>query len=112
MIIFLVIVAGWGYYDYFVVWAQNPNVPGAFSTNYVTIGQQINALPTSTPKYVVVNAGGVPARGVPVPAETTMFITHSFTASDAAARNIHYLLPNQTSSIPAGTPGTDVFYIN
>jgi 4-amino-4-deoxy-L-arabinose transferase-like glycosyltransferase len=111
-VIFIVIVAGWDYYDYFIVWAQNPNVPGAFSANYVTIGEQINALPTSTPKYVVVNAGGVPVRGIPTPAETTMFITHSFTTSDAAAANIHYLLPNETSSIPVGTPSADVFEIN
>jgi 4-amino-4-deoxy-L-arabinose transferase-like glycosyltransferase len=112
MVVFLIVVAGWGYYDYFIVWAQNPNVPGAFSANYVTIGQQINALPESMPKYVVVNAGGVLANGIPVPAETTMFITHSFTAADAAAANIHYVLPNQTSSIPAGTPSEDIFYIN
>jgi hypothetical protein len=111
-IIFLVIVAGWGYYDYFVVWAQNPNVPGAFSANYVDIGRQINALPTSTPKYVVVNAGGVPVRGIPTPAETTMFITHSFTMSDATAANIHYLLPAQIGQIPAGTPSADIFEIN
>ena len=110
--VFIIILAGWGYYDYFVVWAQNPNVQGAFSTNYVDIGRQINALPTSTPKYVVVNAGGVPVRGIPTPAETTMFITHSFTDADAAAANIHYVLPDQTSSIPAGTPSADIFYID
>ncbi len=112
MIIFIVTVAGWGYYDYFVIWAQNPNVPGAFSANYVDIGRAINALPASTPKYVIVNAGGVPVRGIPTPAETTMFITHSFTAADATAANIHYLLPDQASTIPAGTPSADVFYIN
>ena len=112
MAIFLIVVAGWGYYDYFIVWAQNPNVPGAFSANYVDIGHQINALPTSTPKYVIVNAGGVPVRGIPTPAETTMFITHSFTKTDAAATNIHWLLPNEASSIPAGTPSTDVFSID
>jgi 4-amino-4-deoxy-L-arabinose transferase-like glycosyltransferase len=112
MVILLLVIAGWGYYDYFVVWAQNPNVPGAFSANYVTIGQQINALPASTPKYVIVNAGGVPVRGIPTPAETTMFVTRSFTASDAAAANIHYLLPTQTDQIPAGTPSAEVFYIN
>ena len=112
MVIFLVVVAGWGYYDYFIVWAQNPNVPGAFNADYVTIGQQINALPASTPKYVVVNAGGVLARGIPIPAETTMFITHSFTTADADAMNIHYLLPTQTDQIPTGTPSADVFYIN
>jgi 4-amino-4-deoxy-L-arabinose transferase-like glycosyltransferase len=112
MIMFLVVIAGWGYYDYFVVWAQNPNVPGAFSANYVDIGREINALPASTPKYVVVNAGGVPVRGIPTPAMTTMFITHSFTDADAADANIHWLLPNETSSIPAGTPSATVFYIN
>jgi 4-amino-4-deoxy-L-arabinose transferase-like glycosyltransferase len=116
MVVFVIVVAGWGYYDYFVVWAQNPNVPGAFSANYVTIGQQINALPASTPKYVIVNAGGVLARGIPVPAETTMFITHSFTTADAAAANIHYVVPGSatdgTSTIPAGTPGADIFYID
>jgi len=112
MVIFLVVVAGWGYYDYFIVWARNPNVPGAFSANYVDIGRQIIALPTSTPKYVVVNAGGVPVRGIPTPVETTMFITHSFTNADAAAANIHYLLPTQTDQIPAGTPSANVFYID
>ncbi len=111
-IVFLVVVLTFGYVDYFIVWAKNPNVPGAFNADYVALGHEINALPAGTPKYVVVNAGGVLARGIPVPAETVMFITHSFTAADAAARNIHYLLPNQTSSIPAGTPSADIFYVN
>jgi hypothetical protein len=109
---FIIFVGIYGYVNYFIVWAQNPNVPGAFNADYVTIGDQINALPTSTPKYVVVNAGGVPERGIPTPAETTMFITHTFTTQDQTADNIHYLLPDQTSSIPAGTPSADIFYIN
>ena len=111
-IIFVIIVTIFGYYDYFVVWAQNPNVPDAFNANYVTLGRQINALPASTPKYIIVNASGVLARGIPVPAETTMFITHSFTSADAAAEHIHYLLPNQTNQIPATTPKADIFYID
>ncbi len=113
---FIITVAIYGYVDYFVVWAQNPNVPGAFNADYVAIGREINALPASTPKYVIVNAGGVLARGVPVPAETTMFITHSFTSADAAAANIHYIVPGSatdgTSTIPAGTPRGDIFSIN
>jgi 4-amino-4-deoxy-L-arabinose transferase-like glycosyltransferase len=111
-IIFLVIVAVFAYYDYFIVWAENPNVPGSFNADYVAIGDQINALPTSTPKYVVVNAGGVLARGIPVPAETTMFITNTFTTSTQIAKNIQYLLPDQASEIPAGAPSTSIFYIN
>jgi hypothetical protein len=110
-VLFIIIIAISGYYDYFFVWAKNPNVPGAFNANYVAIGKEINQLPTSTAKYVVVEAGGVLARGIPVPAETTMFITNTFTTSTQIAKNIHYLLPNQTSSIPAGTPGSNVFFI-
>ncbi len=105
-------VAVFGYVDYFIIWAQNPNVPGAFSANYVDIGRAMDALPTSTPKYVIVNAGGVLARGIPVPAETTMFITDSFTTSTQEAKNIIYLLPDQTNEIPAGTPRSSIFTIN
>jgi 4-amino-4-deoxy-L-arabinose transferase-like glycosyltransferase len=109
---FIIFVGIYGYVNYFIVWAQNRNVPGAFNADYVAIGEQINALPKTTPKYVVVTAGGVLARGIPVPAETTMFITHSFTTQDQAANNIHYLLPDQVGSIPAGTPNSNIFYIN
>ncbi len=110
--VFLFAVAAFAYYDYFVAWAGNPNVPGAFSANYVEIGDSINALPSSTMKYVIVNAGGVPVNGIPMPAETTMFISHSFTTADAAAAHIRYLLPGQTNEIPAGTPRADIFSIN
>ena len=116
LITFLIIVAILGYTEYFFTWAENPNVPGAFNENYVLIGNAINALPSSTPKYVVVNAGGVLARGVPVPAETVMFVTHSFTAADAAKRNIHYIVPGSSTmgidTIPDGTPQYEIFSIN
>ena len=111
LIVFLIAVAANAYYSYFIVWAQNPNVPGAFNADYVAVGDQINALPQSTPKYVVVEAGGVLARGIPVPAETVMFVTDSFTTSTQIAHNITYLLPNQVGEIPAGTPSSSVFYV-
>ena len=100
------------YVSYFIVWAKNPNVYWAFNENYVEIGNQMNALPASTPKYVVVTAGGVLARGIPVPAETVMFVTDSFTTSTQLAHHITYLLPDQTSTIPAGTPSSTIFYVN
>ncbi len=112
---FLVFTAMGGYTEYFVTWARNPNVPGAFNADYVAIGNAMNALPAATPKYVIVNAGGVPARGIPVPAETVMFVTHSFTPADAAAKNIHYVVPsgpNATGTVPQGTPSEDIFYVN
>ena len=111
-ILFVVIVGVNGYTSYFVTWAKNPNVPGAFNENYVQIGEAINALPASTPKYVIVNAGGVLARGIPVPAETVIFITDSFMTSTRLAKNITYLLPDQTDLIPPGTPTNTIFSVN
>ena len=111
-ILFILLVALNAYFSYFIVWAQNPNVPGSFNADYVAIGDQINALPQSTPKYVVVNAGGVLARGIPVPAETVMFVTNSFTTSTQIENHITYLLPGQLNQIPAGTPSSTIFYVN
>jgi 4-amino-4-deoxy-L-arabinose transferase-like glycosyltransferase len=110
--IFVVIVGVNAYTSYFVVWAKNPNVYWAFNENYVETGNAINTLPQSTQKYVVVTAGGVPARGVPVPAETVMFVTNSFTTSTQITNHITYLLPNETSTIPTGTPNDAIFYVN
>jgi 4-amino-4-deoxy-L-arabinose transferase-like glycosyltransferase len=117
--IFLVAVAAFAYVDYFIIWAGNPNVPGTFNADYVTIGREINALPASTPKYVVVEAGGVmvvetddiTTSSLPMPAETTIFITDTFLPAQQQAKNVHYLLPDQTNRIPAGTPASDIFYI-
>jgi 4-amino-4-deoxy-L-arabinose transferase-like glycosyltransferase len=111
-LLFVAIVGVNAYVSYFIVWAKNPNVYWAFNENYVEIGAQINALPTSTPKYVVVTAGGVLARGIPVPAETVMFVTDSFTTPTQSAKHITYLLPNEISTIPAGTPASTIFYVN
>ena len=109
--VFLAAAAFYAYYDYFIVWAENPNVPGAFNADYVAIGNQINTLPASEPKYVVVEAGGVLARGIPVPAETVMFVTDSFTTSTQLAHHITYLLPGQIDEIPSSTPSGTIFYV-
>ncbi|HSS96989.1 MAG TPA: glycosyltransferase family 39 protein [Terriglobales bacterium] len=98
-----------GYHDYFVVWAENPNVPFAFNADYVAMAREINELPRTMPKYVVVVAKGTLDRGIPVPAHTVMFLTHSFTEADRAAANIRYLVPSQVSRIPAGTPNNQIF---
>ena len=88
------------YNSYFIVWAKNPNVYDAFSSGYVEIGREINALPPDTPKYVVVEAGGVLVHGIPMPAETVMFITNTYLPQDQQAKNVHYVLPQDEKSIP------------
>lgn len=83
------------YYTYFVRWAKNPNTADAFSANYVKIGRELNELSTEQPKYVIVNAGGVDVRGLPMPTQTVMFITDTFREEGREKKNIHYLLPDQ-----------------
>ncbi len=106
-IIFILLIAE-AYTTYFILWGKNPNTPGAFNTNYVEIAREINELPTSTPKYVVVDAGGVLVRGIPMPSQTVMFMTDTFTSEGQAARNVHYVLPENRQEIPSG--GT-TFYL-
>src|SRR5258708_31237876 len=47
-------------YRYFISWAANPVTPLYFSRPYVKIGEYLNSLPKNTPRYVIVNAAGVP----------------------------------------------------
>jgi hypothetical protein len=111
--VFLSLLVFQAYTSYFIAWAQNPNVPGAFNQDYVDIASQINALPLQTPKYVIVEAGGVLVRGIPMPAQTVMFLTNTFLPQEQNAKNIHYLLPDQINEIFKATPKNPVsiFYL-
>ncbi len=101
-IIFLLLFAFEAYNTYFVLWAKNPNVSSAFSADYAELGRTLNELPANVQKYVVVKAGGVLVNGIPMPAQTVMFITDTFTEENQKAKNIYYVLPDQESSIPSG----------
>jgi 4-amino-4-deoxy-L-arabinose transferase-like glycosyltransferase len=62
---------------YFIQWAENPNVKGAFTERFAEIGYYLNSLPQETQKYVIVNEPGVLVpfpNGIPMPAQTPMFI--------------------------------------
>ncbi len=89
-------------HQYFVLWANHPDTPGAFSANYVDIGREIRALPADVPKYVVVHAGGVDVRGFPTAAQTVMFMTDTFTPDKQIGKNVHYVLPDAIANIPVG----------
>ncbi len=88
------------YSTYFILWGENSNVQGAFSANYVQIGRELNSMPKETPKYVIVEAGGTDVRGIPMPAQTVMFITDTFTPEKQKEKNIFYVLPKQIGEIP------------
>lgn len=96
----LVLLVFEAYYSYFIVWAQNSNTVGAFAQNYAEIGRQLNALPKELPKYVVVKASGIVVRGIPMPAQTIMFITDTFLPEKQKEKNIYYVLPENIQKIP------------
>jgi len=102
VLIFLSLLAFQAYTSYFILWGGNPNTADAFNANYVAIGRQINNLTKETPKYVIVKASGVLVRGIPMPAETIMFITDTFTPKKQKEKNIFYILPDQINRIPVG----------
>jgi len=74
----LFLVLGYSQFNkYFYQWGKNPEVQGAFSKNYVAIGNYLNTLPDNVQKYVIVNQSGVPVPwpdGIPMPAQTLIFI--------------------------------------
>ncbi len=88
------------YYSYFIAWGKNPNTQGAFAANYAQIGRELNKLPKETPKYVIVEAGGTDVRGIPMPTQTVMFITDTFTPKKQKEKNIFYILPDKINQIP------------
>jgi len=90
------------YVSYFVVWGADPATADAFTKNYVNDAEALNSLPQTLPKYVVVSAGGMPVNGIPMPAETVMYLTDTYTPAEQTAKNVHYILPSATNTIPAG----------
>jgi len=87
------------YNYYFIEWGQNQNVINAFNQSYVDLGRELNSLPKETMKYVVVENSDVTVRGIPMAAQTVMFITDTFTTKKQADKNIHYITPNQEKDI-------------
>ena len=88
------------YYSYFIEWAGNSNVQGAFAADYAAIAKEINSLPKERPKYVIVEANGVDVRGLPMPTQTIMFLTDTFTPEKQKEKNIYYVRPDKIEEIP------------
>ncbi|OGM94233.1 hypothetical protein A2524_01000 [Candidatus Wolfebacteria bacterium RIFOXYD12_FULL_48_21] len=101
-IIVLVLLPCEAYYIYFQRWNKDPNTFGAFAQNYVDLGRELNALPKETPKYIIVHTGGTEVRGMPMPTQTVMFITDTFTPGKQKEKNMFYLLPERERDVPFG----------
>lgn len=95
LIIFLIAVGISEYNKYFNQWAKRKEVEDAFLKDFVDLGNEINRLPKNLEKYIIVNAKGVLVDGVPMPAQTVMFITKSYTKKLQREKKIFYLLPEE-----------------
>lgn len=97
-LLFLFSVGYSGFNKYFCNWAVNPNVKGAFTERFVDIGNYLNSLPSDAQKYVIVNEPGVAVPlqdGIPMPAQTIMFIENSKYGSLQSK----YILPENLDQI-------------
>ncbi len=101
-VVFIVLFIFEAWSAYFILWANNPDTSGAFAANYVELGRTLNNIPATVPKYVIVEAGGVDVRGMPMPTQTTMFITDTFRPEKQKEKNIYYVLSKDENSIPNG----------
>jgi len=83
VLIALVTISGiWSVKLYFIDWAGNPNVPGAFGEGYMNMSQYINNLPAVTPKYVVDNGPGIQMEdGLQTSAEVVKLFTYQKAAN-------------------------------
>jgi hypothetical protein len=91
-------VAYYEFNKYFYSWGKNPELNGAFATNYVEIGNYLNSLPDNVKKYVIVNQGGVLVplnTGLPMPAQTPIFIERAMYGKVRST----YLLPKDLDKI-------------
>lgn len=92
------------YYNYFIIWGLNPKTAEAFNQNYSIIAKQIRNLPDEMPKYIIIKANGVDVRGWPMPAQTVMFLTDTFTKEKQERKNIFYLKAAQEDLAPKNMP--------
>lgn len=106
----IIAVIAEGFFLYFVRWANNPNVPGAYAADFVAIAREINALPKEQSKYILVKGNGTDVRGWPMPTQTVMFLTDTFLPENRPEKNIIYI--RDLSEIPSSASGYALFTIN
>jgi 4-amino-4-deoxy-L-arabinose transferase-like glycosyltransferase len=96
------------YHEYFDVWSPNPNTAKYEESESVEFARRINSLPANIPKYVAVSVQGGLEKGVPIQAQTIMYLTRSYTELEQRKINIRYVSPwNFRPTGERVTPGMD-----
>jgi len=94
--VLLLSIGAYEFKTYFYDWAPRQEVRDEFNQNYVDVASRLLALPQSKVKYVLVNRDtGVQVNGIPVTAQTVMYLTDTWTTEKQRLKNIFYLTEDQ-----------------
>lgn len=99
LLAFFIVVSVNTFNQYFLRWAGNPYTADAFSDNYVKLGNYLRYVPQNVKKYIIINADGVYVRNFPMPSQTVMFISDTFSPAKQNGKNIFYITPDNLDKI-------------
>lgn len=92
LFIFFIIIPANSYFQYFIIWGQNPFVADAFNVNYTRLGYYLRQMPDDIKKYVIINDGNH-VLGKSMPQQVLMFLTDTVSPENQKKQNIVYILP-------------------
>jgi 4-amino-4-deoxy-L-arabinose transferase-like glycosyltransferase len=95
LVLFVVALTYASYDIYFNKWGKSNETKGAFTQDLSNIGDYLNSLPDNVNKYVVVTQGGTLVNGIPMPAQTPIFLERLVFGEPRAK----YLLPSDIDKI-------------
>ncbi len=106
-------LAAYTYVRYFHTYAGSPHLSSYFRSQDLHVAAQINALPMAMTKVVIVRSPPqeVYVGSEPIAAQSVMFLTHSYTLPDRAARHIIYVPVDRVAEVPKEVPRSQIFYI-
>ncbi|MEK7481090.1 MAG: glycosyltransferase family 39 protein [Patescibacteria group bacterium] len=92
LFVLFITIGLYGFGQYFLRWAPDPDVSVAFNDSYADLGRFLATLPDTTKKYVIVNTyGHVLVDNIPMPAQTVLFFTDSMNIQKRNKKNITYI---------------------
>ena len=87
------------FHTYFSVWSDRPETYNAFASDLYHLALYLDKKPADATGYIVANLPGTDVRGIPMPAQSVMFITDTFRPEQQAARHIFYVTPDHIDAI-------------
>lgn len=99
------------FFAYFVDWANRPEVAYAYTQQYVTLSDQIKAMPISTQKNVVLWSSDLSLCAPSICVQSVMFLTDTYLPEQQKEKNVYYWSKAEYLSHSGTLPGV-VFFLN